>query len=149
MYILNPDIVRFNGERWPGVASVTIERAAVRLIEDRGDNGPYPEFIDVPEQRVTARLVQTLHASDVPGPELGAFGVLEIWVSSGRSDAARVRLFADAVITGVRYDLAPLAAAGGRGSTPAPASRVITFQLASIDGKADPLATTLADTGPD
>ena len=129
MLILNPDTVRFGGDLWPHVSSVVIDRAATRLVDDRTDTGPFSTFVDAPEQRITIRIVQELEATDVPGPTLAAAGEFEVLVSPNRSDAQRVRIRTQAVISDLRTDL----------RKPASAARTITLIALSVDGKTDPI----------
>jgi hypothetical protein len=141
MLILNPDRVRFQGQTWPEVRAVAVDRAAEKLIEERGDLGPYLIFSDVAEARVTIRVSQTLGTSDMLAPLPGDAGVLEWWTSPNASQAQRVRIQCDAVVTDVRHEVG---SGNGRG-----ASRTISLLAISIDGKVDPLSTIAASTGPD
>lgn len=147
MLILNPDRVRFAGQAWPGVTAVVVDRSAERLVESWADMGPYAVLVDVAEQRVTIRVTLALSATDLPGPELGAQGLLEIWTSPTASAARRVRVAGQAVITGVRHEMGARGGAGGGAG--GGGTRVITLAAVSDDGKLDPLFVAAAEVGPD
>ncbi len=131
MLILNPDLVTFSGAAWAQVASVAIDRSASRLIEEHSDGGPFAVFVDTPEQRVTARVVQRLLGTDLPGPRLGDRGLVELSASPNRSQAGRVRVSFSAVITDIRIDVRP----GG-------STRTVTLLAVSDDGKSEPVLVT-------
>jgi len=146
MLILNPDRVRFAGQAWPVVTAVMVDRSAERLVESWADMGPYAVLVDVAEQRVTIRVTLALSATDLPGPELGAQGLLEVWTSPTASAAQRVRVAGQAVITGVRHEMG---ARGVAASAAGAGMRVVTLAAVSDDGKLDPLFVASAEVGPD
>ncbi len=148
MLILNPDRVRFDGQTWPDVLSLVVDRAATKLVEARTDQGPHTNFADVAEQRVTIRIAQVLGTSDMLSPLPGDAALLEWWTSPNASQAQRVRVQCDAVVTDVGHELGPLLAAR-RGKGSASALRTITLIATSSDGKVDPLSTIVANVGPD
>ncbi len=99
MIILNPDTVMFDGVRWDGVRSVTIDREAVSVAEEWSDDGPHCLFVDVPRVRTTLRVRRAVEAArgdgsreapgvlEFPGP--GDEGVLRVQVGAVRSDRQR------------------------------------------------------------
>jgi len=135
MLILNPEIVRFESHAWDDVAAIAIDRAAKRLVEDHGDEGPFAAFADVPEQTVTIRVQRRLGGAgdDTDDPALGASGQLTLYTARAGADASRRRITITCVVTAIRCDLP----AAGR-----PATKTITF-IAQSEGASDPV--TVAD----
>ncbi|MCC6284202.1 MAG: hypothetical protein IT439_02695 [Phycisphaerales bacterium] len=103
MLILSPDKVTFAGEPWREVASVSIERAAEKSVLEWSDNGPHAVYGDVPEERMTLRVVRVLSESELDGPAPGALGELVLFTSNGASDGRRRRLRALGVIERIAY----------------------------------------------
>lgn len=99
MIILNPDSVTFDGVRWDGVRSVTIDREAVSVAEEWSDEGAHCLFVDVPRVRTTVRVRRVVEAArgdaprEAPGvlefPRPGDEGVLRVRVGAARSDRQR------------------------------------------------------------
>ncbi len=138
MLLLNPRRVTFAASVWEDVALVAIDRAAARLALDWGDLGPHPVFADVPEQRVTIRVVQHVARGDPDGPRPGDEGQLVLHTSPAASDAGRRRLTARAVVTEVTHELSLRRAT----------TRTITLVAVSETGADDPIAVTPAEVSP-
>ena len=129
MLILNPEIVRFESHAWDDVAAIAIDRAAKRLVEDHGDEGPFAAFADVPEQTLTIRVQRRLSGDDVDDPALGAFGQLVFYKARAGADNSRKRITINCVVTAIRCDLP----AAGK-----PATNTISF-IAAGAGASDPV----------
>ena len=135
MLILNPDIVKFAGERMEGVVAVALDRRPAREIVEFDDLGPHVTFADVPEQRVEVVVRQELRAGDLGAMAPGDAGLLELWTGPGASDAGRRKLSATAVCLRIEHDL----------SRRAGAARTIRFIAISSSSATDPV--TIADAG--
>lgn len=134
MLAINPQTVKFGASAWPNVASVTVDRAADKLVADVSDLGPHVVLVDVPEQRVAVRVVADLQGEDLNGPRPGDAGTLVFFTSPAGTDGGRKKVSMNAVVTGVRHP------GGPRGFT-----RAIDLIAVSSDGITDPI--TIADAG--
>ncbi len=134
MLLLNPRTVRFGSAVWPDIAMVAIDRSPNRLITDWGDSGPHVTFADVPEQKVTIRVVQEVARDDIDVPRPGDQGLLSFFTAPASTGAARKKVSATAVVTDVSHEL----------SLKAGARRTVTLIALSSDGLADPIAITAA-----
>lgn len=143
MLILNPPTVVFGNRAWPNIRSIVVERAATREIVEWSDDGRFPTFADVPEQRVDLRLVQELTGEDATSPIPGEAGTLMFSTAPGAADSARRTLTAWCVVLSVKYDL-PAPASDAR-STKAP-TREIRLTAVSTSGDTDPV--TITDAAP-
>lgn len=132
MLILNPERVTFGTLRIEHVSALAVDRAPEREVVERGDGGPHITFADVPEQRITITVVQTLERDAPAAPLPGQAGLLSWSAAPGSSDAGRLRASAQAVVLRVRHDLLQRRAA----------TRAITFLAVSADGAADPITVT-------
>ncbi len=132
MLILNPSSVVLGSEAMDNVESVAVERHAERLVVEWTDAGPHAGFVDVPQQRVTARIVQALTGGTLEGPRPGQALTLSL-VSSAGGESGRQRLSASGVVTGCRVDVQRTARGGS-------ARRTIDLVLVSADGAADPVS---------
>lgn len=129
MLVMNPDVVRFGEAVWEDVSLVAVDRAAERVVLEWGDAGPHAVLADVPERRVTVRVVREPVREDDWGPELGEAEELVFYTSPAASRAGRKRVRATAVVTSVRHEIVR-----GQG-----ARRVISLAAVSPDGSADPV----------
>ena len=134
MLLMNPRSVRFGSATWENVASVAVARVAGKSVVAWGDAGPYPTFVDVPEQTVMATVKQLLLREDVSSPKPGDSGTLVVFTAPATSDFGRKKMSASAVVTGVSYDLEATKAV-----------RTIVLALVSSDGASDPW--TVVDGG--
>jgi len=135
MLVLSPALVTFGGSRWEHVTLVSIDRSAERVALEWTDAGAHPTLADVPEQRVTVRVVQRVERDDLNAPRPGDAGELVLYTSPGGGDAGRRKVSAPAVVTHVEHDVTLR-----RG-----AQRVIRLVAVSADGAADPV--TVSDAG--
>jgi hypothetical protein len=133
MLLLAPEIVRFESHAWDDVASLAIDRAAKRIIEEHSDLGPFATFADVPEQSITIRVQRRITADDLDDPPLGEAGELTFSIGPPAAALARKRITVSCVLTSIRSDL----------PSAKPATRTLTF-LATSDGATDPITTTIA-----
>jgi len=127
--VLNPDRVTFDGQDWEGVSSVEVNRFGERVVVEHADAGPHAVFADVPEQKVTVRVVQDLGGDDLDGPVPGAMGELAFEVGANASGARRLGGAVTGVVTSVKYSVA------ARGA----AQRTVWLTAVSSDGVSDPV----------
>ncbi len=137
MLILNPRLVKFGSAAWPDIASIAIDRAAHRTVEDWSDLGPYAVLADVPEQKVRITIMQELAREDVNVPRPGESGTLSFCTSPTASDAGRRRFTCTAVVLDVKHEL----------SLRKGAIRTITLAAISPDGEADPVQASDGSDG--
>lgn len=131
MIIIRPNQVTFSGAVWAGVERVAIERSANRLIKEWSESGPYPTLIDVPEQLVRVRIIQSVDQTQMAAPRPGDLGQLRVELSAGADEGRRlVRI--DAVVDSVGYDL-----------TQSKATRTVTLIAQSAQGDEDPVLVTV------
>lgn len=133
MLVLNPEVVRFETFVWEDASAVTLERSSTRTVEQWGDAGKHPAFVDVAEARTGAKVVRKLGASESSTPALGAQGDLVFYTSASGGDTGRVRVKVRCVVVSVKTELsAPELAHGG-------AVQTIAFVGVSTDGAVDPV----------
>jgi hypothetical protein len=132
MLILNPRSVRFGTAAWDDVESVVIDRAGTRVVEEWGDLGPYEVLADVPEQRVTVRVVQAVHRDDVNVPRPGEQDTLMLFTAPEGNELKRKKVTCVAVVKDVSHEL----------SFKKGALRTVTLVAVSSDGAADPIVVT-------
>lgn len=138
MLVLHPQLVKFGAVKLENVAAFAISRVAVRPVlesTDDGGGGPYAVFADVPEQRVTAVVRQTLTREDLTDVRPGDSATLVVYTAPAGSDGSRRKISVTAVVIDAVAELKA-------GATPG-ASRVVTFALVSSSGSGDPV--TVAD----
>lgn len=129
MLIFNPQRVSFDGQAWEGVESVAVDRLGHRLVQEWGDEGPWPVFVDVPESRVRVVLRQHLDEGALTSPSPGDSGVMRFETAASVSDAGRVVVEIEAVVGEVRHDILRT---GG--------VRSIVLWAVSSDGSVDPVS---------
>jgi hypothetical protein len=105
MLVLNPRRVTFAGATWEHVTVLSIDRTAERTVLAWTDLGPYASLADVPEQRVTVRIVQELDVESFEAPRPGDLGVLSFETTPAGSDGDRRRFEASAVVMEVTHEL--------------------------------------------
>ncbi|MBL8964393.1 MAG: hypothetical protein KF787_04660 [Phycisphaeraceae bacterium] len=137
MLFLNPRSVLFGPRRWDGVETISVERAATRLVVDRPDGGSYPVFVDVAEQSVAIRVVQRLAGHDTDPPRCGEEATLSFLTGPTDSQARPGRVAAVAVVRRVAYEFSR-----SRGI-----SRVVTLAAVSPDGHSDPVSVIEDSSG--
>lgn len=130
MLFINPRQVRFGDRVWGDASAVVIDRAAARLVESWSDHGPFGTLVDVAEERVTVKVVQSV-AGDAPGTlALGEEAELSFVSTPTGTDQGAREVRATCVIVGVAHEL----------SAKSGAVRTITLRAVSDDGSADPVA---------
>jgi hypothetical protein len=134
MLIVNPDVVWLGAAELRGVKSVAVERVGQRVALAWSDAGPHAAFADVPEQKVTMRVVQELPGAYENSPRPGDSVSVSVHVAPSGAEGQRRRLSATGVVTGVTYQVLQ------RGGS----TRTIELVLVSSDGVADPITATVA-----
>ncbi len=132
MVFLNPDIVTLGALRLTNVAFVAIDRQARRTALEYSDLGPYAAFVDVPEQRITLRIVRRITESETSALKPGDKVVFSVRVAPGASAAQALRIECQVVITSIDAAL----------SNRAGATQRISAVAVSTDGAADPIVIT-------
>ena len=130
MVWINPGAVTFGGETIEHAESVTIDREAVRAVEEFADGGPHVVFADVPAQRVRVRLVRRITEAELGGIVPGDLGELRFRASSNAGDGGSTVTVAQAVVRSVTHAL----------SRSGEARQTIEFVAVSEDGASDPVS---------
>lgn len=134
MLLLSPRRVTFGLETWEQVESVTIEREAEKVIEAWSDDGPHAVLVDVPEQRVTVKVVQALLGEDMDEPRPGAQAVLTFETAVNSSSAERRVVTLTGVVTAVSYGV----------SRKSGSARTVVLTAVSSNGSSDPVSVAAA-----
>ncbi|MEM7623519.1 MAG: hypothetical protein AAF235_10005, partial [Planctomycetota bacterium] len=125
-----PELVELDGNAWPGVDSVAVERSAAREVVEYGDEGPYAAFVDVPRRKVVVRVTRSADEGLADELELGEERSVAFVAAIGGTDRGRVRATVAGVVTRVAYE-----------SKPGGVNQVVTLTGVSPDGGAgDPVA---------
>jgi len=127
--ILNPGTVRFGDQAWEDVAALAVDRAAARTVLEWSDEGPHAVLADVPEVRVSVRVVRRLDGGDLAAPLPGQQATLSFHTAPAMSDAGRRSVTMTAVVLSVTHELA-----GQQG-----ARQVIALVAVAATGGADPV----------
>ncbi|MCE7973864.1 MAG: hypothetical protein DYG92_05975 [Leptolyngbya sp. PLA1] len=125
LLLLSPTRVRFGGQEWTHVRTLTISREASRRVVDFADAGPHAVFADAPEVLTRLEVRQELTSTSLEAPAPGQRAVLTAQASAGPGNGRAVTLSADAVVLSVRVE------AGGE--------RRIELVALSATGAADPI----------
>jgi len=128
MLIFSPTRVSLGNLVLQNVSSIAIDRAPSRESLEFSDLGPYPDFADIPEQKVLITILQHLTSSDFAAPLPSASATLTIHARPNGTDAGSVTLQATTVVRAVSHDLAPKAA-----------TRTISLIAISSNGTANPI----------
>ena len=132
MLSLNPQSVSLLGAALTDVASIAIDRRAIRTAEEHSDLGPYCVFADIPQQRVTITITRAINNPEPPPPPPGSQGQLSFTAATSASDDAPRRTYtATVVLTAIDHDLS-----SAKGAT----QRIACLAI-SPDGATDPVAT--------
>jgi len=135
--ILNPQSVKLLGQTVDGVRRVAVRRTPERVLLEWGNQGPYPTFADVPEQRVEIELVADLERGTLDGLAPGDDGSLEFFTAPTSGSGGRRRVSASVVVLSVIDDVEP----GGS------AQRRVKLAAISATGVADPISISAAEDG--
>ena len=128
MLVLSPESVEFEGESWPAVELISIDRTSKREVVEVGDAGPQVVFVDVPERRVNVRVVRRIERSELDSVRPGDAGELSFRAGFGRTDAGWSEVSLNAVVTRVTHEFE-------RGGV----KRVVVMVAVSSDGVTDPV----------
>lgn len=107
MLVRSPNAVRFGNAYLANVETIVVERSAHKTIEEWTDTGPHAVLVDVPEQRVSVKLVRRLDTGERPDRAEfvpGVAGLLGFFLAGHGSDASPVEVNINCVLTGMRYD---------------------------------------------
>ncbi len=142
MIWLNPETVTLGTAPLTNVVSVSIDRQAHRTVAQYTDFGRYAAFIDVPEQKVTVRILRRITESEATTIRPGDKLTMSVRASAGQSAAAIRKTVATLVILSVETSLNAKGGGGGGGNGSGGATQRITAEAISIDGAADPVTVT-------
>lgn len=134
MVFLNPDIVTLGALTLTNVQFVAIDREARRTALEYSDLGPHAAFVDVPEQRITVRIVRRITESEALPIKPGDRLALALRAAPNLSGAGVRASAATVVITAVESTLS------NRGG----ATQRISAIAISADGAADPITISSA-----
>lgn len=134
MVILNPTTARLGGMLLEGVTLVVVDRSASREAVEWSDQGPHVVFADMPEQRVTIRVVQDVPRGGITVPRPGEAAELSLVTQGEGDDHSRVRVWASVVVLRVTHALKE------SGLT-----RTIEMIAVSGDGASDPVGVGAAE----
>lgn len=132
MLVINPREVRFGNKQWKGVRAVVIDRVAAVEVVAWSDLGPFVELADVPEQRVTIKVVRDLVGDEIDEPKPGDEATLRVAVSATAGAGGRVEVSALVVVLRVTHEFK---AGGG-------AQQTVTMVAVASDGSTDPVTIT-------
>ncbi|MEO0511417.1 MAG: hypothetical protein AAF108_00775 [Planctomycetota bacterium] len=131
MLVLDATKVSFAGSGLGGARLIAVDRVAATELVSFSDDGPHVVFADVPQQRVTLKLVRRLPTGTLDGPEPGDEGALSFETAVGRTDGSRSSVSAQAVVTKVQH-----------GVTREGVEQTISFVAVSSAGATDPVSVT-------
>jgi hypothetical protein len=140
MLILHPARVVFGSITLGEVDRIAIDRTAERAVLEWSPGGPFPVFADVPRQRATLTVRQTLASGEAADLVPGQAGTLRIVTAPLAGDASARSISAEAVLLTAETRLTGGGAGGGGGA----GVRTLTFAALSTDGAADPLTVSPA-----
>lgn len=129
MVILSPETVKFGTSVWDAVVGISLDRAAARQLVEWSDLGPHAVFADVPEERVTVRVVRRLLRTTMLSLRTGDSAELSATFSPTAGGTQRARLRVTCVVLGVEHDVSP-----GRGAV-----QTVTLVAVSSSGATDPI----------
>ena len=134
MVFLNPDRVTLGSLTLTNVQFVAIDREARRTALEYTDLGPYAAFADVPEQRVSVRIVRRITESEALPIKPGDRVTMALRTAPNLSAAGVRAIAATVVISAVEFTLS------NRGG----AVQRISAIAISTTGAVDPVTTTVA-----
>jgi len=138
MLVLNPRRVSFGGQAWGEVLSVAVDRQAVELLEEFGDDGPHCVLVDAVRQRVGVTVVQQLVSGEAPDtPRPGDAGDLVFAFAAAGGSGRKVRVTIPAVVASVAHAV----------RLKTGATRTMSFRAVSSDGNTDPVVVADDPTG--
>ncbi len=135
MLTITPTNVRFDTLTLDEVTHIAVERAAERAVVEWSDLGSHATFADVPEQRITVKVVRRALRGDLGALAPGQLGELSFVVSPVGTAAAARKHAAQCVVLSVKYDLSHPPKGPG-------AVQMIEFVAISSTGAADPFTIT-------
>lgn len=137
MVFLNPERVTLGSHTLTNVALVTIDREARRVTVEYSDLGRFAAFADVPEERITVRIVRRVTREETDAIKPGDKLALGIRTGPGLSAAGARAISATVVITGIESSMDARSRGHGAGAT-----QRVTALAVSADGATDPIVVT-------
>ena len=137
MIYLSPRRVTLGATDLTHVSSVTVDRAASVLTVEHSDLGPHVAFVDVPEQRITIRVVRTLVADEPGVIKPGQSLALSLRTAPSPAAPEARQIEAEVVVTGVEHDV----------TIKHGVRQTITCIAVSSDGSSDPITESIVAGG--
>ena len=135
MLTITPTNVRFDTLTLDEVSHIAVERAPQREVVEWADLGAHATFADVPEQRITVKVVRRVLRGDLGALAPGQLGELSFVVSPVGAASGAKKHAAQCVVLAVKYDLT-------HGPKSPGAVQTVEFVAISSTGAADPFTIT-------
>lgn len=104
MIYLSPRRVTLGANELTHVSRITIDRTADLIAVEHSDLGPHVEFVDVPEQRVTLRIVRTITADEPGVIKPGQQHTLSLRTAPSPASPSAREVTASVVVVSVEHD---------------------------------------------
>jgi hypothetical protein len=140
MIVLNPRRVQFGTTPLENVTWIAMDRRGTRITREWGDEGPYPVFVDVPEQSIAITVVQELLLEDLGTPfggtpaGVGQQATLTFVTGPNPTDQARRRVSVAAILVELSHSVSARRA-----------TRTLVFEAVASNALTDPVVVTNAD----
>lgn len=135
MIWMNPSNVSFGGQPLARVESIIANRRAEGVVAEYGQAGPFVQFVDVPQQRITLMIERIVTQDEPMDLRPSQQGTLVFESARSLSEGEGRRVSCEAVLIGVEHAL----------STKRGMVQKIEAIAVSSSGSTDPLADTPLD----
>jgi len=135
MIWMNPRNVSFAGQPLRQVESIIANRRAEGVVAEYGQGGPFVQFVDVPQQRVTLMIERIVTQDEPMDLRPSQQGTLVFESAPSLSEGSGRRVSCTAVLIGVEHAL----------NTKRGMVQKIEAIAVSSNGSTDPLADTPLD----
>lgn len=140
MIVLNPRRVQFGATPLENVAWIAMDRQGTRVTREWSDEGPYPVFVDVPEQAITITMAQELVREDLSTPfgvapaGVGQVATLSFVTSPNATDQSRRRVSVSAALVSLSHSVSMRRA-----------TRTFVFEAVASSAASDPVTVSNAE----
>lgn len=140
MIVLNPRRVQFGATPLDNVTWIAMDRQGTRVTREWSDDGPYPVFVDVPEQAIAITVVQELVLEDLSMPfggtpaGVGQVATLSFVTSPNATDQSRRRVSVSAALVRVSHSISTRRA-----------TRTLVFEAVASNAASDPVTVSNAE----
>lgn len=104
MIYLSPRRVTLGSLELSNVSRVTIDRTPDVLAVEHSDVGPHVEFVDVPEQRVTLRIVRRVVEDEAGTIKPGQQHAMTLRSATSTASPSARQVAASVVVTAIEHD---------------------------------------------